>query len=430
MRGGCWGIYRLMIHAALLLSLLAGADGLTLGPFLGHIDHESAYVWVRAAEPGALQLVATCGAGDLVRKAEGVADPEHDLTVAFCLSELPSGSAWSFQVLRDGEQVGAGEFRTVEDPDSPSKVRIAFGSCASVRRFPELATFAQVLKTGCDSMVFLGDTPYIDSTELAVQRRCYREFLGHRAVSAVISRVPAWSTWDDHDFGRNDTDGRLKGKERSRQAHLEYHAGPDPGDGSGGIYRSFRRGPVEVFLIDARWFAGTEAAASDSAQRTLLGAAQWKWLKAGLVASSAPFKLLTTGMIWNGSVRPNKPDHWGNYPHEREALFRFLGKEKISGVVLIGGDIHRTRVVRHDVEEWVGYPLVELITSPMANTTIVAANAPHPGLMFDTGNTQNFMAFEADSSVDPPVWLARFIDHEGQELYRVSRTLAELTVGS
>jgi hypothetical protein len=50
--------------------------------------------------------------------------------------------------------------------------------------------------------------------------------------------------------------------------------------------------------------------------------------------------------------------------------------------------------------------------------------------MFDTGNTQNFMAFEADSTVDPPRWVARFIDHEGKELYRVSRTLLELTAGS
>jgi len=399
---------------------------------LGHVDHQSAYVWVRAAEPGALTLVATSPEPELqsglhfVKRAEGQASLESDLTIAFALSELPPGRAWSFRILSGEDVLGSGEFSTAPALSAPSKVRIAFGSCASERRFPELATFGQILETGCDSMVFLGDTPYIDTTDLEVQRRRYREFLGHPSVSAVISKVPAWSTWDDHDFGRNDTDGRIPGKENSRQAHLEYHAGPAPGDGAGGIYRSFRRGPAEVFLLDARWYAGTEPAASDPEKLTLLGAAQWRWLKEGLKASTAPFKLLTTGMIWNESVRPNKSDHWGNYPYEREALFRFLGEEQISGVVLIGGDIHRTRVVRHDVEEWVGYPLVELITSPMANSTILTANQPHPGLLFDTGNTQNFMAFEADSTVDPPRWTARFIDHEGSELYQVSRTLAEL----
>ena len=419
-----------MITAAFLLCAVSLSDGLTHGPYLGHIDHESAYIWVRAAEAGELTLKATSAEGGLVKSAAGEATSETDLTVAFALEGLEPETAWGFQVLRGEEEVGEGEFTTSSPLGAPTKVRIAFGSCASERRFPELATFGQILKTECDSMVFLGDTPYIDSTDLTIQRRRYREFLGHPAVSAVISSVPAWSTWDDHDFGKNDTDGRIEGKENSRRAHLEYHAGPAAGDGSSGIYRSFRRGPVEVFLIDARWFARTEPAESDPDKLTLLGASQWRWLKDGLKASTATFKLLTTGMIWNESVRPNKSDHWGNYPHEREALFRFLGKEEISGVVLIGGDIHRTRVVRHDVEEWVGYPLVELITSPMANSTILTAKQPHPGLLFDTGNTQNFMAFEADSTVDPPRWTARFIDHEGNELYRISRTEAELRADS
>ena len=59
-------------------------------------------------------------------------------------------------------------------------------------------------------------------------------------------------------------------------------------------------------------------------------------------------------MIWNGAVRPNKPDHWEAYAHERDALFRFLGENDIEGVVLVGGDIHRTRVVRHATEASVG----------------------------------------------------------------------------
>ena len=413
----------------LLLSIFTQADGLTLGPYLGHIDHDSAFVWVRAASPGAFVLEAGVKGEALSLRADGVADAEQDLTISFELDGLSADTDWVFRVMKGEEELGAGSFHTAPALDKPSKVRIAFGSCASERKFPELTTFSQVLKAGCDSMVFLGDTPYIDTTDLAVQRRRYREFLGHPAVSAVISRVPAWSTWDDHDFGKNDTDGRVKGKENSRRAHLEYHAGPPAGDGSNGIYRSFRRGPVEVFLIDARWFAATEPAESDSEKHTLLGAAQWKWLREGLKGSTAPFKLLTTGMIWNESVRPMKSDHWGNYPHEREQLFRFIGEEGISGVVLIGGDIHRTRVVRHDVEEWTGYPLVELITSPMGNSVIGSANQPHPGLLYDVGNSQTFMSFEADSTTSPPHWVARFLDHEGGELYRISRSLAETSRG-
>jgi alkaline phosphatase D len=416
-----------MNFMALLLSVFTQAEGLTHGPFLGHIDHETAYVWVRAASPGALVLQAGVRGEELSLRASASAELERDLTASFELKGLAANTDWVYRIMKGEEELGAGSFRSAPAPETPSKVRIAFGSCASESKFPELATFSQVLKTNCDSMVFLGDTPYIDTTDLEVQRRRYREFLGHPSVSAVISKVPAWSTWDDHDFGKNDTDGRVKGKENSRRAHLEYHAGPPAGDGTSGIYRSFRRGPVEVFLIDARWFAATEPAESNPEKFTLLGAAQWKWLKEGLKSSTAPFKLLTTGMIWNESVRPLKPDHWGNYPHEREMLFRFIGEEKISGVTLIGGDIHRTRVVRHDVEEWTGYPLIELITSPMANSVIASANQPHPGLLYDVGNSQTFMSFEADSTTSPAAWVARFLDHKGGELFRISRTLTELS---
>jgi len=416
-----------MIHITFLLSVLMQSDGLTHGPYLGHVDHESAFVWVRAAAAGELKLEAKVKGGEWDKRVSGRADAERDWTLSLRLDQLSPDTEWDYRVLDGDEEVGTGSFRTAPALGAPAKVRLAFGSCASERRYPKLETFAQVLASDCDSMVFLGDTPYIDTTDLEVQRRRYREFLGHPSVSAVISTVPAWSTWDDHDFGRNDTDGRIAGKENSRRAHLEYHAGPAAGDGSGGIYRSFRRGPIEVFLIDARWYAGIEPAESDETKKSLLGAAQWAWLREGLKSSTAPFKLLTTGMIWNESVRPNKPDHWGNYPYEREQLFRFIGDEGISGVVLIGGDIHRTRVVRHDVEEWAGYPLVELITSPMGNSVIATANQPHPGLLYDVGNPQTFMAFEADSTVSPPRWTARFIDHEGAELYRISRALPELT---
>ena len=263
-----------MIAAAFLLSFVPVTDGLSHGPYLGHVDHQRAYVWVRATEPGPLTLTATSLDGELVKSVEGEATEDADLTVAFLLDELSPASAWSFRVQRGEVELGAGELVTAPDPSAPSKVRIAFGSCARERRYPELATFGQILETQCDSMVFLGDTPYIDSTDLGIQRSRYREFLGHPAISAVLKRVPAWSTWDDHDFGKNDTDGRIEGKENSRRAHLEYHAGPPAGDGTGGIYRSFRRGPVEVFLMDARWYAGTEPAATDPDELTLLGAAQ------------------------------------------------------------------------------------------------------------------------------------------------------------
>ena len=284
--------------------------------------------------------------------------------------------------------------------------RLAFGSCAD-----EDAGTARVWRLlgalSPDAVVLLGDTPYIDSTDPEVQARRYREFATFPPFADLARTTQVYATWDDHDFGANDSDGRLHGKEHARAAFIAARSvrpeppkvnpnvvigGPPPppdeltfGADGAGVYSSFLSGPVEVFLLDTRWFARTEPSEFDAERPTLLGAAQWKWLRAGLTASRAPYKVLACGMIWNGAVRPNKTDHWGAYPAEFEGLCRFLGEANITGIVLVGGDIHRSRVVVHPTASVVGYDLTELISSPMHGRVIDAANVPHPGLRFDSG---------------------------------------------
>ena len=103
----------------------------------------------------------------------------------------------------------------------------------------------------------------------------------------LVAGRSLYATWDDHDFGRNDTNGNLPGKENSRRAFVEYHANPSYGDGKQGIYTKFRRGNVEVFLLDTRFFAATEMSPIAPDKPTLLGKQQWRWLLDGLKQSSS-----------------------------------------------------------------------------------------------------------------------------------------------
>ena len=275
--------------------------------------------------------------------------------------------------------------------------------------------------------VLLGDTPYIDSMELDVQRTRYAEFAAVPDFASLLRNRPLYATWDDHDFGANDSDGQLAGKDDARRAFIEYHANPSYGEGDQGVYTKFRQGGVEVFLLDTRYFAGTEPSPVAAGQPTLLGTRQWEWLRRELRASTAPFKLLASGMIWNGAVRPGKPDHWGSYPGEREALFRFIGQERIPVVVLAGGDVHRTRVLRYDTTDLAGYPLTELITSPIHAGVIDAANAPHPALVHDSGEPHAFLLMTVDTTVTPATLVAQFQNAEGRELYSLTLDTAILS---
>ncbi len=410
-------------------AVATGARGgamLTHGPLLGHLTSDRVRVWARAAAPGAYQLAVIGARGEIVVTAE--AAEERDRTVVWDVSGLEPGERYDYQVRHAGRTIfsHSGAWFTTLPPESvPSITRLAVGSCAREEE-GDRAVWRRMAAFDPHALVLLGDTPYIDSTDLAVQRRRYGEFVAVPEFADLLRNHPLYGTWDDHDFGRNDTDGNLPGKENVRRAFVEYHANPSYGDGSEGVYMSFRMGGIAVFLLDTRWFAGTERSPIADGM-SMLGARQWEWLRDGLRASDAPFKLLASGLIWNGAVRPGKPDHWDTYPEEKEALFRFLGEERISGVVLAGGDIHRTRVLRYPTEEIVGYPLTELVTSPIHAGVIETADTPHPALVFDSGTPHAFMLLTVDTTVEPATLHASFQDGSGAELYTVTLDAASLT---
>ena len=80
----------------------------------------------------------------------------------------------------------------------------------------------------------------------------------------VAKSIPFWNTWDD--LGKNDSDGRVTGKENIRQAFMEYSALANYGEQGEGIYTKFRRGPVEVWMIDGRWFSQTNPSLTQTDQ--------------------------------------------------------------------------------------------------------------------------------------------------------------------
>ncbi len=278
---------------------------------------------------------------------------------------------------------------------------------------------------GAEALVLLGDTPYIDSTALETARTRHREFLSVPELAALVRRTPTWGTWDDHDFGRNNSDGRLAGKENTRQAFIEYRANGEYGGRSGGIYTKFRRGPAEVFLLDTRWFSRTAPSPVDPSQPTLLGREQWAWLKQSLKASTAPFKLIACGMIWDDKENPESDD-WGAYAYERSALFDFLREEGVTGVVLIGGDIHCSRLLKYDTTEQVGYPIHQMIVSPIHDRTIPSLNVPHTDLVRGEAVPHVWLQVTVDSTVTPATFHAEWVQRDGREMWSLELDASEL----
>lgn len=404
---------------------------LTHGPFRGHVDATAMHVWARAAVAGEhrLELLPLAGGAPLI--ATAVAQETDDLTLRFTVRDVPTGSAFGVRVRRGDvvvhEDLAAGWTGAL--PDEARAATVAFGSCASDKGVREQPIWGRILAARPHALALLGDTPYIDNGSVDARRRRHQDFFDVPAIAATMRQIPTWTTWDDHDYALNDQFGDVKAAATAREVFVAYHAHASYGDGTRGVWTSFRQGPIEVFLLDPRSFADTGPSPLAPHARTALGAAQIDWLQRGLRESTAPVKVLASGMVWNGGVRPGKKDCWGNWQDERDALFRWLGQERIEGVLLVSGDVHRSRVIVHPTRALAGYDLPEFVTSPLANSVIEANAVPVPGLRFDAGEPHSCLMLSVTAALDDPDGgrlRATFLAGDGREFHVHEMALARL----
>ncbi|GAB3838735.1 alkaline phosphatase D family protein [Kribbella italica] len=408
------------------------------GPLVGHVETDQARIWVR---PGADHQTVTqweCSvrsSSGAVRVATARLSPANDHTVVFDVRGLRARTAYTYQI-RPRRFAGefaplTGSFTTAPAPGQPAVVTMGLGSCAPS---DPNDVWTRILTEGCDSFVMLGDTPYVDSGDLEVARSKHRAFLKVPQLAELVRSRPIWGTWDDHDFGGNDQHGDFAGKKNTRRAFVDYRANATFGHNAAGerlttreegngVYTSFRRGPIEVFLIDPRWFSRTEPSWADPDQPTCLGSLQWQWLRERLRRSTAPFKALATGMIWDDKQNSEKDD-WGTYSYERDAILDFIAAERIPGCFLIGGDIHVSRAL--DYGPRVGYDLWQFIVSPLHASTIPSLNVPHPALVHSAVEPHVFLKLVADTTVSPATLTATWINRDGRRIFEVRRTATEM----
>jgi alkaline phosphatase D len=103
---------------------------------------------------------------------------------------------------------------------------------------------------------------------------------------------------------------------------------------------------------------------SDDPKATMLGEEQWKWL-AEQLRQPAEVRIIAS------SVQVVADEHgsekWGNFPKERERLFKVIGESKANGVILISGDRHLSEISRLPANPKPGttYPLYDITSSSL-----------------------------------------------------------------
>ena len=177
-----------------------------------------------------------------------------------------------------------------------------------------------------------------------------KEFVALRAA------VPTIATWDDHDFGENDAGKEFPFRQESKEIFLKFWNEPAVSvrRDHEGIYTSYRFGDsksgksLQVILLDTRTFRDPPLKSPLSSwkndylpdtnpEKTLLGAAQWAWLRERL---QEPADLRVIGSSIQFGHEYNGWESWTNFPVELMRMVDLIRETRANGVVFISGDVH------------------------------------------------------------------------------------------
>ena len=378
---------------------LGSAAILTHGPIVGHTTHESTRIWVRTDQPAELRVRLTSSGGRSIESKPTQLLEVNNYCGFAVVQDLQPKNAYTYEVLIDGAPVparGRQRVMTFQEPGSSGVVRIGFGH--SVIGSGEQIVWSTVAAKEPDLFVLMGDNIYSNSTEPDRQRRMYLEYRADPHFQALAARTPVYAVWDDHDYGKDNSDRTQPGKERSLATFHEIWPNPpaESGDG-GGIWSRFRVGDSEFFLLDVRYHRSPDADL-DGPAKTMLGAQQREWFVRSLARSDAAFKFLVSGSSWNcGGV-----EAWNHaYLHEYDEILAASRAARVEGIILLGGDQHRCAIGVRPRESWDGYDLHEWMAGRL-----------HAG-----GRKNQIEAFgmiTVDTTAEPPAAKLEFFDLEGR----------------
>lgn len=353
------------------------------------------------------------------------------------LRGLSPATRYAYHLLLEGEPVLGGaqwHFTTQSDPPgSPRDLLIATGSCAYLPDPPYepdpnafgsgFGIFDTIAALQPDLMLWLGDSIYYRDTDLVEDSavRMNTRWAATRRfppLQRLLQTGQHLAIWDDHDYGPDNADKGFALKDQSLELFQRYWVNPSYGlPGVPGVFFKASIGDLELFMLDDRTYRDPDPEPA-TPEKTLLGQQQLQWLKDGLRASRATFKLIANGSRML-SERPSETSRggegWHNFPHERAAFLQWLQIERIDGVFFLSGDIHYSYLTER--ERPGSYTLTELICSPLTSRV-----HPRPFPVNEVPGTlvteRNFCTLDISGPADQRVLTVSAWNAAGTRLWR------------
>lgn len=278
-----------------------------------------------------------------------------------------------------------------------------------------------------DLTIWLGDNLYYREVDFSSRSGMeYRWAYERRQpyVQKLLRTGSHAAIWDDHDFGPNDSNSSFTFKDDALALQKRYWANPAYGlPDLPGAFSTFSYGDVDFFLMDNRWYRDDNNLPDNG--RVMYGEKQMRWLKNALMTSTARFKLIAGGS--QSLYKSPRGDSWQDYPAERADFLKFLADAKVTGVMFLSGDVHRTEL--NKLERPGLYPLHDLTCSPMTSGTYVDETLrTHEHLVAGTllMGERNFCRIRLEGSRAERKMVISAINADGQTQWTHSISAAEI----
>tara|TARA_X000000368_G_scaffold208837_1_gene164938 strand:+ start:3035 stop:4024 length:990 start_codon:yes stop_codon:yes gene_type:complete len=225
---------------------------------------------------------------------------------------------------------------------------LGMGSCLD-QDSDQVEIWSSLERENLTEFFFLGDNVYGDKKNGSLENMQSSYKKQSENLPDWLNQIEINAIWDDHDYGMNDGGGDYKNKAQAQKLFLDFWKikEADRRSKNEGVYFSkdviVNNKKIKIIGLDTRYFRSTlegekrNRTPTKDKTKTILGVDQWSWLETQLLTDMDVLILASSVQI----IATNHGfEKWGNFPHERERLFKLLG-ELNKPVVMLSGDRHK-----------------------------------------------------------------------------------------
>ncbi len=377
-----------------LADIANAAGSLVSGPMLGYRTHREVFVWLETkdAKKAAIDYWL---AGKPETRQSIIRDrlnvhPAGGQIIQFRPGALVMGATYEYELSIDGVKQSFPyplRFSTTAQWEwraDPPDFKFLIGSCAYLNDAPydrpdpepygkTLETFKHAAETGADFMVWLGDNWYYREADYSSPSGLWYRAMKDRAtpeLQKLFATMHHYATWDDHDYGPNDSNWSYELKDETLKIFRSYWGNPSYGERDNpGVYTKFYWGDAAFIMLDNYYHRDdTQLDQARMPAKTQWSRRQLEWLKQSLLQAQDlghfPFKFIGNGTQML-QTQTGGSSHQ-RYEHERAELLDFIRDHNISGVVFMTGDVHHSAVYRRQLSPD-GPWIYDITSSPLTS---------------------------------------------------------------